>query len=221
MTKNEVHRRLLRQVAANQIPFRYVVNDVWYASADNMTFVKHDLNRDFVMPLQSNRKVALSLEAHKQGQYGRVEELGLEAGTILTVYLENVDFPLRLVKHVFPNGDGSVGLLYLVTSDLDLPYDSITPLYGQRWNVEPYHKSLKQNASLSLSPTKTVSTQSNPLFASLCAYLKLERLKVTTKSNHFALKSKLYLRALRTAAVAEAIDTTTPTARSPSVVGYR
>ena len=199
VTKNEVYQQLLRQVVANQIPFGYVVNDAWYASADNMKFVKHTLKRHFVMPLKTNRKVALSLDGHKQGQYVRVDQLGLEAGTTVTIYLESVDFPLHLVKQVFTNGDGSVGILYLVTSDLELTYDGITTCYGKRWHVEPYHKSLKQNASLSLSPTKTVTTQSNHLFASLCAYLKLEMLKVTTKTNHFALKAKLYLRALRTA----------------------
>ena len=199
VTKNEVYQQLLRQVVVNQIPFRYVVNDVWYASADNMRFVKHDLQRDFVMPLKTNRKVALSAESQKQGQYVRVDELRLEAGTPQTVYLEGVDFPLQLVKQVFTNEDGSVGLLYLVTSDIELTHDQITTIYGKRWNVEPYHKSLKQNASLSLSPTKTVTTQSNHLFAALCAYIKLEMLKLTTQTNHFALKSKLYVRAVRTA----------------------
>ena len=117
----------------------------------------------------------------------------------MTVYLEGVDFPLQLVKQIFTNADGSVGIRYLVTSDLELTDDGITTIYGKRWNVEPYHKSLKQNAALSNSPTKTVRTQSNHFFASLCAYIKLEMLKVSTKINHFALKSKLYLRALRTA----------------------
>jgi len=199
VTKNEVYQQLLRQVTHNQIPFRYVVNDVWFASADNMMFVKHALKRDLVMPLKTNRKLALSGAAKKQGHYVRVDELVLEADTTMTVYLEGVDFPLHLVKQVFTNADGSVGILYLVTSDLELTYDGITTIYGKRWNVEPYHKSLKQNAALSHSPTKTVTTQSNHLFASLYAYIKLEMLKVTTNTNHFALKSKLYLRALRTA----------------------
>lgn len=53
----------------NQIPFRYVLNDVWYASADNMMFVKHTLEKDFVMPIKSNRKVALSLADKQQGRY--------------------------------------------------------------------------------------------------------------------------------------------------------
>lgn len=199
VTKNEVYRQLLRQAVHNQIPFRYVLNDVWYASAENMRFVKHDLKRDFIMPLKTNRKVTLSLEDKKQGQYVRVDTLDIEPDTVLTIYLEHVDFPLHLVKQVFTNADGSTGILYLVTSDLELTYDGITTGYGKRWPVEPYHNSLKQNASLSKSPTKTVTTQSNHIFASMCAYIKLEMLKVSTHTNHFALKSKLYLQALRTA----------------------
>lgn len=199
VSKNEMYRDLLRQVKHNQIPFRYVLNDVWFASADNMLFVKHELEVDFVMPLKTNRKVALSLEDKKQGRYERVDMLTIEPDTLLTIYLEGVDFALHLVKQVFTNGDGSIGILYLVTSDLDLSYDDITTIYGKRWNVEPYHKSLKQNASLSKSPTRTVTTQSNHLFASLCAYIKLEMLKVTTKTNHFALKAKLYTNALQSA----------------------
>jgi len=199
VTKNEHYRQMLKQVADNQIPFKYVLNDVWFASADNMMFVKHDIKRDFVMPLKTNRKVALSIEDKKQGRYVRVDSLALEENTCLTIYLERVDFPLYLVKQVFKNGDGSTGILYLVTSDTDLTYDEITTIYGKRWNVEPYHKSLKQNASLSKSPTKTVTTQSNHVFASMCAYVKLEMLKVSTKTNHFALKAKLYTQAVRTA----------------------
>jgi hypothetical protein len=51
--------------------------------------------------------------------------------------------------------------------------------------VEEYHKSLKQNASLEKSPTHTVCTQSNHLFASLCGYIKLELLKLSNHLNHF------------------------------------
>lgn len=199
ITKNEVFQELLRQALANEIPFRYVLADVWYASAKNMMFVKHEIKHDFIMPIKTNRKVALSLDDKKQGRYVRIDELELEADTVTTIYLESVDFPLLLVKQVFTNADGSVGILYLVTSDLKLTYDEMTTIYQRRWNVETYHKSLKQNASLSKSPTKTVVTQSNHLFMSMCSFIKLEMLKVSTKTNHFALKAKLYLSALRTA----------------------
>ena len=199
ITKNEVFQDLLRQAVANDIPFRYVLADVWFASAKNMMFVKHEIQHDFIMPIKTNRKVALSLDDKKQGRYVRIDEMELETDTMTMIYLESVDFPLLLVKQVFTNGDGSVGILYLVTSDLKLTDDEITTIYQRRWNVETYHKSLKQNVSLSKSPTKTVITQSNHLFASMCAFIKLEMLKVSTNTNHFALKAKLYLSALQTA----------------------
>ncbi len=197
--KNEYYRTMLQQVVDNQIPFRYVMNDAWYASAENMRFVKQTLHKDFIMPLKANRKVALSLAAKLAGQYVRVDTLVLEPNTVREIYLEGVDFPLLLAKQVFENEDGSHGVLYLVTSDTTLSYDRLTTLYRTRWHVEPYHKSLKQNAALAKSPTQTVCTQTNHFFASLCGYIKLELLKVTTKLNHFALKTKLYVRALQVA----------------------
>ena len=41
-----------------------------------------------------------------------------------------------------------------------------------RWNVEPYHKSLKQKASLEKSYTQTVTTQTDHLLAALYGYIK-------------------------------------------------
>lgn len=198
-SKNEHYRALLSVAVGNHILFKYVLNDVWYSAAENMLFIKHDLDKDFVMPLKANRKVALSEQAKRDGQWVRLDQLTLEANRPLEIYLEGVDFPLLLVKQVFTNEDGSTGIQYLVSSDTTLSAEQMTAIYRKRWNVEPYHKSLKQNASLEKSPTQTVTTQSNHLFACLCAYIKLEWLRKNTKLNHFALKTKLYVAALHSA----------------------
>jgi hypothetical protein len=52
---------------------------------------------------------------------------------------------------------------------------------------------------LEKSPTRTVKTQQTHFFASLCAYIKLEKLKINEKLNHFALKNKLYIKAIQNA----------------------
>jgi hypothetical protein len=65
--------------------------------------------------------------------------------------------------------------------------------------VEPSHQSLKQNASWEKSPAHPVRTQTNHFFAALCGDIKLELLKGSPRLNHFALKSKLHLRALHLA----------------------
>jgi DDE superfamily endonuclease len=166
-TKNELYRKMLAACTKNRIEFRYVLNDVWYASSENMRYIKEDLEREFIMPIKANRKVALSLEEKKRGEYEQVRSLELEPGTLREVYLEQVDSPLLLVKRVFKNEDGSEGVLYLVSSDLTLDYERVTTIYQRRWKVEEYHKSLKVNASLAKSPTKTIRTQSNHFFASI------------------------------------------------------
>jgi len=199
ISKNEHFRRMLRACVQNQIPFRYVLNDIWFAAADNMKLIKRELAKDFVMPLKANRKVALSRDEQQQGRYQAVGTLGVEPGAVREVWLEGVDFPLVLAKQVFTNGDGSTGILYLVTSDTTLDFGQITTLYQTRWKVEEYHKSLKSNLALANSPTRTTVTQTNHLFCSVWAFVKLELLRVQTNSNHFALKTKLYMAALRTA----------------------
>jgi len=111
----------------------------------------------------------------------------LEPGGVRDVWLEGVDFPLVLAKQVFTNGDGSTGILYLVTSDTTLDFGQITALYQTRWKVEEYHKSLKSNLALAKSPTRTTVTQTNHLVCSIWAFVKLEVMRVKTSSNHFAL----------------------------------
>src|SRR5436305_4473762 len=196
-TKNEHYRQMLSACAKNRIGFRYVLNDVWYASSENMRYVKEELAKEFIMPIKTNRKVALSLEDKKAGDYEQVGSLKLEPNTTRWVYLEQVPFALLLCKQVFKNEDGSEGVLYLVSSDPTLDYRRMTTIYQRRWKVAEYHKSLKSNSSLEKSPTKRVRTQTNHVFSSIYAFVKLERLKLATKMNHFAIRSVIYLKAVR------------------------
>ena len=199
VSKNTVGQELIEQAVRNRIPFRFVLFDVWFASAETMVFLKRKQRRDFICPLKTNRKVALSLADKQQGRYVRVDTLELEAQARREIYLEGVDFPLMLVKQVFTNEDGSIGIRYLVSSETTLSFEDVTTTYHKRWEVECYHKSLKQNVSLAKSPTQTVTTQTNHFFAALCGFIKLERLKMKTQLNHFTLKAKLYLNALHSA----------------------
>lgn len=197
-TKNDMARDMIASAVSKQIPFRYVLNDIWFSSAENMVFIKGK-RKDFIMPLKSNRKAALSEEQKKQGKWTPISSLPLDDDTPMTVYLESVPFALLVYRQVFMNEDGTRGQLFLVTSDLCLSADDITTIYQKRWKIEEYHKSLKSNAAFAKSPTKTVRTQSNHFFASLVAFVKMEAYRTSTALNHFALKGKLYTAALASA----------------------
>lgn len=199
VSKNGVCQELIQQAVTNLLLFRFVLFDGWFASAETMMFIKQEQKHDFICPLKTNRKVALSQADKHQGRYTRVDTLELEAQATREVYLAGVAFPLVLVKQVFTNEDGSVGIRSLVSSDTTLSFDDLTTTYHERWQGECYHKSLKQKVSLATSPTQTVTPQTNHFLAALGGFIKLERLKVSPKLNHFALKSKLYLSALHSA----------------------
>jgi len=65
--------------------------------------------------------------------------------------------------------------------------------------VEVFHKSLKSNANLAKSPTRTLRTQSNHVFLSICATFKLECLSLKKQLSPFTLSRKLLINPSRSA----------------------
>jgi len=196
-SKNEMFREMVWRANYN-IDFKYVLTDTWFSSVENMEFVYKKCSRHFIMALKENRKVALSKEDKEKGVYVSIKSLKLE-GSVMSVYFEQLDFPVVISKQVFKNEDGCTGTLYLASSDLNLQYEQITTIYKKRWKVEEYHKSIKSNTAFAKSPTKIVQTQVSHFIASIMAYVKLERLKVRNNLTHFAMKNRLYLQATKAA----------------------
>ena len=110
-----------------------------------------------------------------------------------------LEFPVLLYRRVFTNKDDSTGLLYLVTNNLGLTAAMmIETTYKQRWCVEAFHKNIKSNTGLVKFPTSAVLTQSNHIFMSLYVTAIFACLSLK-KLNTFALKRKLYLKAIQVA----------------------
>jgi hypothetical protein len=195
ISKNEYFRQLTRQAQLNDVRFEYILADNWFGAKDNMEFIHYELHKKFIFGMKSNRLVALSEEEKQKGQYQNLNTLNIKDGEVRKVLLKNLSFPVSLIKKVFKNEDGSIGTLYLVTNDLDIDPDRIYEVYQKRWRIEEYHKSIKQNSSLEKSPTRTIRSQKNHVFASIIGYCKLEFLKIKTCLNHFAIKYKLIVRA--------------------------
>jgi hypothetical protein len=189
-TQNEYGQQM-RRVAPQQVAYRYLLADSWYASAENRQLVRA-LGHDFLFARASSRTVALSAEARAVGQFQAVQALTFPDKQPLRVYLRSVQEAVLVTRQVFLNQDGSQGTLYLVSSDTDLTQAQLTTIYQRRWKVEQYPKSLKQHASMGASPTKTPTTQSTHFFAALRAYSKLEILKLKHGLGHVRLKAQRY-----------------------------
>lgn len=198
VTKNELLRDMLKSCVNNRLKFRYVLFDIWFAATENFAAVL-GAGKHFVAALKDNRLISLTPEDKKQGRFVKVSELTLSDRQSVRGWLKGFDREVLLVRRVFTNKDGSTGTLNLVCSDLLANGEKVAAIYEKRWKVEEFHKSLKSNAALAKSPTRTVVTQCNHVFMSIYAVFKLECLKMKLKANHFALKTKLFIKATRQA----------------------
>jgi hypothetical protein len=194
ISKNEMFRAIIQQATTNEVKFDYVLADNWFGAKKNMEFIEYDMKKKFIIGVKSNRLVEC-FEEEKKGQYQNLSTLKLKDGEKRIVRFKDLSFPIALITKIFKNEDNSVGTLYLATNDLESSADRIYEIYQKRWQIEVYHKSIKQNASLEKSPTKVTRSQKNHIFASIVAYCKLEFLKQKTSLNHFALKYKLLIKA--------------------------
>lgn len=199
-TKNElVLEKVNDLIYHNRLKFKYILFDSWFSASDTLKQIHQRFKKYFICPLKQNRLVALSEKDKFAGKFVKVSTLEINKNQTFEVYIKGLDFPVKLVKQVFINKDYSEGVLYLVTNELSADYQRITTTYQKRWKVEEFHKSMKQNTLLSKSPTKMEVTQRNHIFASMLAYIELERLKIKEKLNHFALMAKLRLKMLKAA----------------------
>jgi len=200
-TKNEIMRDKLEILHFhNQLKYRYVLFDKWFASVENLVFINDVLKKKFVCPLKKNRKVALSREEKDNGKYVSISSVDMGDCSSRLVYLEGYENTVKIIKQVSKDGDDDESIyLYLVTNDIDLSTNKILEIYKRRWKIEEYHKSLKQNLKIEHSPTKVQTSQLNHIFLSVCGFIKLERLRLNYKMNHFAIKEKIYIEALRVA----------------------
>lgn len=198
VTKNEPVRELLDKCLDNQLKFTWVWFDSWFSSAANMEPLKK-YHKKFICALKTNQLVALTEENRQQKNFTRLDQLQWSEPQALTAWLKGVSFPIRLTRPVFTNQDGSTGFWYRACSQPNADGNKITTTYQKRWNVEVFHKSLKSNAALTNSPARRSNAQVNHIFASILAVFNMEPLKMKSKLNHSAWRSKLYLKAIQSA----------------------
>jgi len=200
-TKNEIMRDKLKILHfSNQVKYRYVLFDKWFSSLENLVFVNDVLEKIFVTPIKSNRKIALTKEDKDKGNYVNISNVDIEACSSRLIYLEGYKDPINLIKQVVKNGDDDKSVyLYLITNDITLNFQEVLEIYKKRWKIEEYHKSLKQNLHIEHSPTKVEISQRNHIHLTVCGFIKLEKLRLNYKMNHFAIKEKIYIEALKVA----------------------
>jgi hypothetical protein len=155
-TKNDHFRELLRLAKEREVKPEAVVADSWYSSLDNLKYIR-DLSWDWVMGLRKNRIV------------NRGEKLGK-----LNIPDEGMRIHLR--------GYGWITVFRFVSKNRRTDYvgtnienptrDQIIALVRKRWEIEVFHRELKQTCGLEHCQARTSRAQRNHITLSVLTWIK-------------------------------------------------
>ena len=193
-TKNDHFQEMLRlAITDKQIKARTVLFDSWYASWKNLKLV-HRLGLTFYTTLKSNRLVSVQAE---EG-YIHLDEIDwapeqLRDGVV--VKLQKVPFKVKLFKLVATNGD----IDWVITNDLD---SSSTVQVAQdandvRWEVEQFHRELKQLTGSEKCQCRKQRSQRNHLACCYHAWLSMRVKALELQKTIYQVKTDLFTDYLR------------------------
>jgi len=172
-TKHDHCREMLiRAFADKGIKALTILFDNWYASAENLKFI-HQQGRYFISTLQRNRNVSIS----PSSGYVKLEELPWTEDTYrygMWVKLKELPFKVHLFVVVTSTG----GIDWVITNRPDDPQRPTTAADIERknairWDVEQFHREVKQLAGAKRCQCRKGRSQRNHLACVYFAWVSL------------------------------------------------
>jgi len=193
-TKNDHFREMLiNAVSAKQLIAKRVLFDNWYSSWQNLKLV-NSLQLFFYTTLKNNRLVSLS----KETGYVHLDsiewtEQQLEHGILIK--LKKVPFKVKLFKLVATNGS----IDWLITNELD---ENLTTQVAKanndvRWQIEEFHRDIKQLTGSQKCQCRKARSQRNHLACCYQAWLSLKVKASELKISLYQLRKNLFSDYLR------------------------
>jgi hypothetical protein len=198
-TKNDYFQEMLVEVLAWGLEPAWVTGDSWYSSLENLKMIK-DHHRGFLFALESNRLVSI-----EKGQWSQIQQLMIpEDG--LCVYLRG--FGTVKVFRQWLKDTPRHYALYQSNDEAWATFDraAFRNLHDQHWQIEQYHRTLKQVCHIEHFQVRQPTAIRNHVFAAICGYVQLQRLRVNDViRNCYQLKRELF-----NEVIAAFIETFTP-----------
>ncbi|EKD24604.1 MAG: hypothetical protein ACD_80C00193G0001 [uncultured bacterium (gcode 4)] len=160
-TKNDHFRELLQLAKEREVKPEAVIADSWYSSLDNLKCIR-DYGWNFVMGLRKNRVV-------NKGE--KLEELTIpDEG--LRVHLRGYGW-ITVFRFVSSNRRTD----YIGTNIPNPTKEQIIVLVRKRWEIEVFHRELKQTCGLEHCQARTSRAQRNHIVLSVLTWIKQAALR--------------------------------------------
>jgi len=160
-TKNDHFREQIVSAKRRGLSPEAVVADSWYSSLDNVKCIR-DQGWEWVMGLRKNRVI-------NRGE--RLENLDIPGGGI-KVHLRGYGW-IKVFRFVSKNGRTD----YIGTSILDATTKQIKTFLRKRWQIEVFHRELKQTCGLERCQSRTSRAQRNHIALSILSWIKQAKIR--------------------------------------------
>lgn len=185
LTKNDHFQHMLKKAAEQGFQPELVAFDSWYSSLENLKQVRN-LKWQWLTQLKSNRLV----DPHDAGN------LPISLVVIpmhgLIVHLKGYGF-IKVFKIAAPNGS----VEYWATSDLQMNVEQLAERVLQSWQIEEYHRGIKQFCGIERAQHRLAIAQRNHIGLALRAFLRLEYHRLQTGISWFETKTSIIREAVR------------------------
>ena len=185
LSKNDHLQKLIEQAQERGFEPELVAFDSWYSGLPNLKLLR-SLNWHWLTQLKANREVSLD----RCGNRAISEILIPPHG--LVVHLKGYGW-IKVFRTVATNGDAE----YWATSRLDMSIEQAAWYALDAWQIEVYHRGLKQFTGVERGQYRLEVAQRNHIGLAIRAFVRLEAYRLQTGISWFDTKTGIIRSAIK------------------------
>ncbi len=187
-TKNDHFRALLASAHARGFSPECVLFDSWYAALENLKAVR-SFGWSWLTRLKKNRQVNPDGSGNRAIEVCEIPPEGMQ------VHLQG--YGLIRVFRIVPRNGNTEDVEYWATSELQMSVPVRTSYAALAWDIEHYHRGLKQHCGVERSQVRSGRAQRNHIGCAIRAFVRLEVHRIQTGISWWEAKQRLVRDAIR------------------------
>ena len=186
-SKHDYFREMITEVKAGGIKAESVTGDSWYASIDNLKFIREE-GLGFRFGIERHRKISLEIGSAQPVQRVEIPAEGLNC------YLPKFG-EIKVYQQKFKE-EPRYYIMYLpkIEKLRGLKREEFERVHDTHWGIEQYHRVLKPVCNLEGFQVRTERAIRNHIFSALCGYVQLSLTKARGEiANCYEISRTLFL----------------------------
>lgn len=191
-TKHDYFREMLLETISWGISPACITGDSWYASADNLKFIRRQ-NLNFMFGVENNRTISA-----ERGQYIQIQKFEGWSADQNTVYLKDYGM-VKVFRQIYKKEYRYYIMGVFNLDDLDgITQADFERSHAAHWSIERFHRAIKQVCNVERFQVRRENLVRNHIFCALKAFVRLEFMRFEKIISHwYEIRRDLFVETIR------------------------